>query len=749
MAVSWGTARESSTNGARVGIDLDYSVSGDTATVTFELWLWTKRASFGSSASYSRGGAWSGGGSFSYNHTNNSSDWPTSNRTRIGRWTTTRNLGTSTQTVTASGSVTGLGGNIPEPVSHSRTLTLPARNVSAPASPSGATATRLSDSQIRIQWSRNATADRPYHGQRVQRRHLTVSGWTDWVTRANLSGTATSFTDSVIPNREWQYRVQARNSAGDSGWNWTDTVHTTPSSPSSVRAAASPSGIRLTWDNTAAYAASTRLERQEGDGAWLAWQVRGAGQSEATLTDPDLLVTHRFRARHEAPTGGLVSTWTYSNRVELAAPPAAPTGLGPSARFDATEARRFTWTHVPLDGSAQARYQVRHRAQGATTWTTLAETTSTTSAWTLPADTYSNGQTVEWQVRTWGVHPDPGPWSPSGHATATARPTAAINGPVPGEIINRSAVNVQWGFNQDQGLPQTGWRVELLRDGDIVQSQSGSHATVNVVLLRGLDNNATYQVRVTVQAAGMWSLPDVVEFTTDFLPPPTPEVEVTWDVELGAAVITVQVPTPTTGEADPNHVQVWRAIGDGDWLLIADDLPLDTAITDPIPAIGDGSVNYYRATAVSTLPSTADSAAMALAVTSAQTEGWVYLNGGPGMDQVCKVRANASRSGSFGRVKELRQYAGRRSPVEHAGTAVPRTWSVSARVAPVGDSGSTVGELEELQELGGPVCYRDPMGARWFGSMGQVSDSWSHMTGEVSFSLTELDHVEGLVGGDV
>src|SRR5690606_25355768 len=92
MAVSWGPARESGTNGARVGIELAVSGSGATRTVVFEIWLWTKRASYGSSASYSYSGTYqgSGSGTFSYNHTNNSRDWPTQNQTRIARWSKTR-----------------------------------------------------------------------------------------------------------------------------------------------------------------------------------------------------------------------------------------------------------------------------------------------------------------------------------------------------------------------------------------------------------------------------------------------------------------------------------------------------------------------------------------------------------------------------------------------------------------------------------------------------------------------------------
>src|SRR5690606_30373105 len=156
MAVGWGPARESGTNGARGGIELAVSGSGAPRAVVCEIWLWTKRASYGSSASYSYSGTYqgSGSGTFSYNHTNNSRDWPTQNQTRIARWSKTWTLQYGqTIKITAGASVSGLGGNIPTPVSHSRSVTLPARDYVPPNPPSGATVTPSSDTAQVIQWT--------------------------------------------------------------------------------------------------------------------------------------------------------------------------------------------------------------------------------------------------------------------------------------------------------------------------------------------------------------------------------------------------------------------------------------------------------------------------------------------------------------------------------------------------------------------------------------------------------------------
>jgi len=184
----------------------------------------------------------------------------------------------------------------------------------------------------------------------------------------------------------------------------------------------------------------------------------------------------------------------------------------------------------------------------------------------------------------------------------------------------------------------------------------------------------------------------------------------------------------------------WRAGA----VLIDDHVELGTATTDPIPIIGDGTVNLYRPVTVSVLPSIAEGEIIALEVPHRDTHGWVYLNTGLDMSQVCRVRANASRSGTRGIEREQERYFGRQKPVEYTGEVTTNRWDVSARVWPNPDGASSEEELVELQQADGVVCYRDPWGKRWFASMSPVQDSFSGYVGEVSWSMTEVDYREGL-----
>src|SRR5690606_34698757 len=244
----------------------------------------------------------------------------------------------------------------------------------------------------------------------------------------------------------------------------------------------------------------------------------------------------------------------------LASPPSAPTNHGPSTPWDATEARTWTWRHVPTDGSTQQRFQVRHRLAGTTTWTTETAVQSSAEQWTLPAGSYSNGDTIERQVRTWGVHPEPGPWSTTQRDTPQARPTVSINSPEHGTELDNSTTTLSWGYAQEAGFEQAAWRYEL-RDGDgrVVRTRSGN-GTASTHTLTNLADEATYTVAVEVRSThGLWSEPDEVTFTVSYLPPAPPSMEAAWDVERGAAALQLEQPTWTEDTAEPSHHQVWRA----------------------------------------------------------------------------------------------------------------------------------------------------------------------------------------------
>src|SRR5690606_22565342 len=132
-------------------------------------------------------------------------------------------------------------------------------------------------------------------------------------------------------------------------------------------------GNLIQWDPGHRWITGVTMEvqRQEGSGSWgnLATGL-GAETTSRLHSNPNPAVTHRYRVRARASNPVLYSCWAYSDVIQLASPPSAPTSRGPSQPWHATEARPSAWRHVPTDRSTQQRFQVRHWLAGRTTGTT-------------------------------------------------------------------------------------------------------------------------------------------------------------------------------------------------------------------------------------------------------------------------------------------------------------------------------------------------------------------------------------------
>src|SRR5690606_16269150 len=157
--------------------------------------------------------------------------------------------------------------------------------------------------------------------------------------------------------------------------------------------------------------------------------------------------------------------------------------------------------------------------------------------------------------------------------------------------------------------------------------------------------------------------------------------------------------------------ELWRSIDGSSWEKIADGIPTDTTITDYIPALG--VVNYYRAVAVSELPSARDSEPAAMDTTD--HHWWVWVNAGPAFTDAIRIRDNSYQQDGWGRAKQLHEFAGRRLPVEYVGEQRNRQISLAARFAP---ESSLPAEVEDLADRPAPACIRTPDGQRYFVSLG-------------------------------
>lgn len=399
--------------------------------------------------------------------------------------------------------------------SHSVNVWYPARYA---VTPTALTATRISDGQINLAWTRNST----YTSVVVQRR--TNGG--AWQTVGQPTGNAASFSDlTTTAGNRYEYRVAGVGGSGQSYWSSIVTVYTTPNAPAQVSAVrVGASDIQVDAATMPPYFASVDIMDDASivaTGVTLPWLD----------VAPNPSVAHTYRVR--ANQSGLQSAWSDpSNTVQLLAAPNAPTSLAPNGGSAASDVPvRFSWVHNPVDSSAQTAYELRYRI-GVGAWTTLSGTTAQFRDVTLSEAAY------EWQTRTKGAHADWSPWSATATVTVITRPGVAIT--VPGPTYDLPTLPATWTWFQAQSLPQSNWEAVLL-DGDLAQleARSGANASTTVTFTTRLEHGRTYTVRARAATGAVWSEWAEQAFTVEFVAPAPAAVDGVWVEEAGAVELAV------------------------------------------------------------------------------------------------------------------------------------------------------------------------------------------------------------------
>ncbi|GEM_PF-4086925 len=151
-----------------------------------------------------------------------------------------------------------------------------------PAAPSNLEAAALSDTQIRLTWTDNATNETGFHIYRIEGMSNTLVG--------TVGADVTTFDDSGLsPNTAYSYLVRAYNDVGESGDSNTAMATTgdvAPNAPSNLMAAAlSNTSIRLTWDDNSNNENGFNIYRLEGEFMTL---VGSVGANVSTFDDTGL-----------------------------------------------------------------------------------------------------------------------------------------------------------------------------------------------------------------------------------------------------------------------------------------------------------------------------------------------------------------------------------------------------------------------------------------------------------------------------
>ncbi|WP_165391900.1 fibronectin type III domain-containing protein [Zhihengliuella halotolerans] len=598
----------------------------------------------------------------------------------------------------------------------------------------------MSDTQLDGSWNLpTATSGKPRDRVRIQVWDL-VSGSYSTAYVGGPSRTSYTYNSAEADNR-YRLRVRAENDAGSSDWAYSGYVPTRPAPAADLVAVRSGTDISVTWDIVARYNTGLKFAHSEDGGAWnYDLATLAADTTSYTHVGPDPAKTHQYAVAMTAD--GRQSEWAYSAVVQLLTNPLAPTPTAPLDAFDGASVMAFYWVHNPVDGTAQTAYEIQYRVDGGD-WTSTGKLAGSSFSHEFAGGTFANGATLEWQVRTWGEYatePSESPWSETVLLEVSSTPTVNLTTPADAAVVETSSLTAAWSYGDAEASSQTGWAVVLYSAADAaLETLQGTDDAASAVFETYLKDGASYSVGVAVRdGAGLWSAEDRNYFTVDYAEPPAPAVTANFDVDTGAMMITIDTPDAVAPAPEAEYVDLYRAIDDGPWTLIATNLPKTTALTDYIPALV--GVNHYRAVSVSALPSTAESLVVQVVVDAG--EGWCYLNAGPGFSVVARVRANAKRSRSFSREKVLHEFAGRTHPVEFAGEHRRHTGSLAVRVSPNPDGGATLTQLRRVVDLPAPVCYRDPLGERIFVSLQELADSSERIVTDANFSWTEVSHHE-------
>lgn len=617
----------------------------------------------------------------------------------------------------------------------SLTVNLP-KITAVPNVPTAVTAVRVSDTQVTLSWSQA----NPGHGLPSSNEYQVRVNGGAWSSATSVSPT-TSVTVAASANQKLEYQVRGVNAAGASAWSDASApIYTTPAAPTNVSAVKDADlDIDVSWTPNVAFAEHEHVVEESTDGGttWGALAVVASGTSTYHHDSPDPGVTHRYRVRARNTSGGLTSSWVMSSVVQLLSAPNKPT-LPVLPGFVAADLDWvLSWTHNPVDTTAQTAFEVQFSTDGGATWPdTTGKTTSTVSTYTVPADTYDPADAVTVRVRTWGQATTGGsdsaggsPWSDPQTVTFKSAPVATVIVPADEDTYGQADLVVQVGFAQAEGASFV-QATAVLNDGvsDVETVLSGSQTAV---FSTPVADGGTYTVTVTVlDSNGVRSAPAVSDFTVSYTLPVPAVLVVTYLRAQGVAQLDVTVPEPGVGEAAAVAVTITRTIGGVSETIVSAYPIVDTlTLLDTTPTVR--GENLYRVRTISEDGAVND---VTFLLVTEETD-WAFLSTGPGFSRAVAFRSNLQVTAEAARSSALVQAAGRKKPIALFGDQESLVITGSASV--FAGAGSTPEEIENFIREADLVCYRDPFGRRVFG---QVSGSWSSgwsEAAELSYRIVE------------
>lgn len=617
-----------------------------------------------------------------------------STRVKLGEYTSywLRNYGSSRKIT-----VTGSSGDIAYKsiASVTGSFTVAARPYSAPAAPSGVSAVRVSDTQVKVQATASASTAAPVSSVIVQRS----TDGAGYVQVASLSGAGgKTWTDTgVAAGHYYRYRVYATGRGGSSPVVYSSYVYMTPSAPSGVSAVKNSSqDVVVSWTNTARGEYQTRLYEGESPIGTV-----GKGTTSFTVVSPSATVAHTYSVAHTA--GGLESVRVSSNQVQLAAAPYAPTNLAPNGQYAAAgQSLQLSWRHNPADSSAQSKAEIQYAVNTATPqWSAPISRTGEEESTSL---FFSSVTSFLWRVRTWGQAADkPSPWSTPASFTVVYPPTVTWTTPIADATITTATLTVSGAISGGNGSIEVVVTDTSARNTQVFQQTVPATPSFTATV-GGLENSHTYVIAVR-PFRKVWGGSVSRTVKVAYAAPATPSLTARWDPDTGSTQLSIMAGN-AEGTAETVSLSVQRQSETGEWETIATGLPVQTDLTDYAPPLS--GVLGYRVVAVSTLDTTEVSDETTV---QAVSDG-VFINWGAGGSRCVKLAWNiTAETQEKALTRNEYVFAGNTLPTLIQGMAVRAETRISAllgalRWAP--NVEETMRALTEAAMTATPVIVRRP-----------------------------------------
>ena len=348
----------------------------------------------------------------------------------------------------------------------------------APAAPSGLTATAISTTQVNLSWVDNSPNET---GFRIER-----SIGTNFVEITTVGAGITTFSDTgLVPGTNYLYRVRATNLLGDSAYSNQATATTLvppPATPTGLAATAtSSSQINLTWSDVATET-GFKIERKTGSGGTYA-QIATVGAGVTTYSNTGLSGNTTYFYRIRATNAGGDSAYSAeASATTLNSPPAAPATL--TAVAASGTQINLSWPDV----ANETGYKVERKTGSGGTYAQIG--TTTTGVLTYSDSGLTAGTTYFYRVRATNSAGDSS-YSPEASATTLNSPAA------PATLTAVAASSTQINLSWADVANETGYKIERKTGSSGTYAQiATTGAGVLTYSNTGLTTGTTYFYRV-------------------------------------------------------------------------------------------------------------------------------------------------------------------------------------------------------------------------------------------------------------